>query len=60
MDDPRSSPGRLARRADGHARRAPERRDIKETDKQLRMAYPEGYRKAMRTMELAERHGYRS
>jgi acetyl-CoA carboxylase carboxyl transferase subunit alpha len=34
-------------------------RDIKERSaRNFGMAYPEGYRKAMRTMELAERHGF--
>ncbi len=34
-------------------------RDIKErTKRNFGMAYPEGYRKAMRVMELAERHGF--
>ncbi len=34
-------------------------RDIKErTTRNFGMAYPEGYRKAMRVMELAERHGF--
>ena len=34
-------------------------RDIKErTERNFGMAYPEGYRKAMRLMELAERHGF--
>jgi acetyl-CoA carboxylase carboxyl transferase subunit alpha len=34
-------------------------RDIKErTDRNFGMAYPEGYRKAIRAMELAERHGF--
>ena len=34
-------------------------RDIKErTHRNFGMAYPEGYRKAMRLMELAERHGF--
>src|SRR5213083_117408 len=34
-------------------------RDIKErTRRNFGMAYPEGYRKAMRLMELAERHGF--
>src|SRR5438874_2765029 len=34
-------------------------RDIKErTKRNFGMAYPEGYRKAMRLMELAERHGF--
>src|SRR2546430_220045 len=34
-------------------------RDIKErTRRNFGMAYPEGYRKAMRTMELADRHGF--
>jgi len=34
-------------------------RDIKErTARNFGMAYPEGYRKAMRVMELAERHGF--
>jgi acetyl-CoA carboxylase carboxyl transferase subunit alpha len=34
-------------------------RDIKErTDRNFGMAYPEGYRKAMRLMELAERHRF--
>ncbi|HWG57131.1 MAG TPA: acetyl-CoA carboxylase carboxyltransferase subunit alpha [Gaiellaceae bacterium] len=34
-------------------------RDIKErTRRNFGMAYPEGYRKAMRAMELAERHGF--
>jgi acetyl-CoA carboxylase carboxyl transferase subunit alpha len=34
-------------------------RDIKERGKRnFGMAYPEGYRKAMRTMELADRHGF--
>jgi acetyl-CoA carboxylase carboxyl transferase subunit alpha len=34
-------------------------RDIKErTNRNFGMAYPEGYRKAMRVMELAERHGF--
>jgi acetyl-CoA carboxylase carboxyl transferase subunit alpha len=34
-------------------------RDIKErTRRTFGMAYPEGYRKAMRAMELAERHGF--
>jgi acetyl-CoA carboxylase carboxyl transferase subunit alpha len=34
-------------------------RDIKErTARNFGMAYPEGYRKAMRTMELADRHGF--
>jgi acetyl-CoA carboxylase carboxyl transferase subunit alpha len=34
-------------------------RDIKErTNRNFGMAYPEGYRKAMRAMELAERHGF--
>jgi acetyl-CoA carboxylase carboxyl transferase subunit alpha len=34
-------------------------RDIQErTKRQFGMPYPEGYRKAMRTMELAERHGF--
>jgi acetyl-CoA carboxylase carboxyl transferase subunit alpha len=36
-------------------------RDLKErAARNFGMAYPEGYRKAMRTMELAERHGSRS
>jgi acetyl-CoA carboxylase carboxyl transferase subunit alpha len=34
-------------------------RDIQErTKRQFGMPYPEGYRKAMRAMELADRHGY--
>ena len=34
-------------------------RDIKErTQRNFGMAYPEGYRKAMRVMELADRHGF--
>ena len=34
-------------------------RDIKErTRRSFGMAYPEGYRKAMRTMDLADRHGF--
>jgi acetyl-CoA carboxylase carboxyl transferase subunit alpha len=34
-------------------------RDIKERSKRnFGMAYPEGYRKAMRAMELADRHGF--
>jgi acetyl-CoA carboxylase carboxyl transferase subunit alpha len=34
-------------------------RDIKERSKRnFGMAYPEGYRKAMRVMELADRHGF--
>jgi acetyl-CoA carboxylase carboxyl transferase subunit alpha len=34
-------------------------RDIKErTARNFGMAYPEGYRKAIRTMELADRHGF--
>ena len=34
-------------------------RDIKERGfRNFGMAYPEGYRKAMRTMELADRHGF--
>lgn len=34
-------------------------RDLKErADRNFGMAYPEGYRKAMRAMELAERHGF--
>src|ERR687883_1573029 len=34
-------------------------RDIKErTQRNFGMAYPEGYRKAMRMMELADRHGF--
>jgi acetyl-CoA carboxylase carboxyl transferase subunit alpha len=34
-------------------------RDIRERSKRnFGMAYPEGYRKAMRVMELAERHGF--
>ena len=34
-------------------------RDLKErTSRNFGMAYPEGYRKAMRVMELAERHGF--
>src|SRR5438132_7824731 len=34
-------------------------RDIKErTKRNFGMAYPEGYRKAMRIMELADRHGF--
>ncbi len=34
-------------------------RDIQErTRRNFGMAYPEGYRKAMRTMELADRHGF--
>src|SRR5438034_1301758 len=34
-------------------------RDIKErTARQFGMPYPEGYRKAMRVMEIADRHGY--
>ncbi len=34
-------------------------RDIKErTTRNFGMAYPEGYRKAMRVMELADRHGF--
>src|SRR5215510_10313010 len=34
-------------------------RDIKErAARNFGMAYPEGYRKAMRTMQLAERHGF--
>ncbi|MGH3103405.1 MAG: acetyl-CoA carboxylase carboxyltransferase subunit alpha [Gaiellaceae bacterium] len=34
-------------------------REIKErTKRNFGMAYPEGYRKAMRTMELADRHGF--
>ncbi len=34
-------------------------RDIQErTKRNFGMAYPEGYRKAMRVMELAERHGF--
>jgi acetyl-CoA carboxylase carboxyl transferase subunit alpha len=34
-------------------------RDIKErTNRNFGMAYPEGYRKAMRAMDLAERHGF--
>ena len=35
------------------------RRDIKErTHRNFGMAYPEGYRKAMRLMEVADRHGF--
>ena len=34
-------------------------RDLKErTTRNFGMAYPEGYRKAMRTMEIADRHGF--
>ena len=34
-------------------------RDLKErTSRNFGMAYPEGYRKAMRAMELADRHGF--
>ena len=34
-------------------------RDLKErTSRNFGMAYPEGYRKAMRVMELADRHGF--
>src|SRR5213075_271062 len=34
-------------------------RDIQErTKRQFGMPYPEGYKKAMRTMELADRHGF--
>ncbi|HJU49064.1 MAG TPA: acetyl-CoA carboxylase carboxyltransferase subunit alpha, partial [Gaiellaceae bacterium] len=34
-------------------------RDIKErTNRNFGMAYPEGYRKAMRVMELADKHGF--
>jgi acetyl-CoA carboxylase carboxyl transferase subunit alpha len=34
-------------------------RDVEEgTKRQFGMPYPEGYRKAMRAMELADRHGY--
>src|SRR5947199_813640 len=34
-------------------------RDIKErTQRNFGMAYPEGYRKAMRVMEIADRHGF--
>src|SRR6476620_9006369 len=34
-------------------------RDIQErTKRQFGMPYPEGYRKAMRTMEIADRHGF--
>jgi acetyl-CoA carboxylase carboxyl transferase subunit alpha len=34
-------------------------RDLKErAERNFGMAYPEGYRKAMRTMQLAERHGF--
>ena len=34
-------------------------RDIQErTKRQFGMPYPEGYRKAMRAMELADRHGF--
>jgi len=34
-------------------------RDLKErTDRNFGMAYPEGYRKAMRAMALADRHGF--
>jgi acetyl-CoA carboxylase carboxyl transferase subunit alpha len=34
-------------------------RDIRErTQRNFGMTYPEGYRKAMRTMELADRHGF--
>ena len=34
-------------------------RDLKERSRRnFGMAYPEGYRKAMRVMELAERHGF--
>ena len=34
-------------------------RDLKErASRNFGMAYPEGYRKAMRTMQLAERHGF--
>ena len=34
-------------------------RDVKErTKRQFGMPYPEGYRKAMRAMELADRHGF--
>jgi len=34
-------------------------RDLKErTQRNFGMAYPEGYRKAMRVMELADRHGF--
>jgi acetyl-CoA carboxylase carboxyl transferase subunit alpha len=34
-------------------------RDVKERlDRQFGMAYPEGYQKAMRVMELAQRHGF--
>ena len=34
-------------------------RDLKErTNRNFGMAYPEGYRKAMRVMELADRHGF--
>src|SRR5207302_1747167 len=34
-------------------------RDIKErTRRSFGMAYPEGYRKAMRTMDVADRHGF--
>ncbi len=34
-------------------------RDLKErTDRNFGMAYPEGYRKAMRAMSLADRHGF--
>jgi acetyl-CoA carboxylase carboxyl transferase subunit alpha len=34
-------------------------RDLKErTERNFGMAYPEGYRKAMRVMEMADRHGF--
>ena len=34
-------------------------RDVKErTRRNFGMAYPEGYGKAMRAMELADRHGF--
>ena len=51
---------RLARRPDGRPDRAPEgpRHEGAGRTGNFGMAYPEGYRKAMRVMGLADRHGF--
>jgi acetyl-CoA carboxylase carboxyl transferase subunit alpha len=57
---PRSWPVSASSRAHDRAHRAIQKgRDIKERSKRnFGMAYPEGYRKSMRVMELADRHRF--
>ena len=55
----RSWPGWAARRTDRRPGRAPERpRSQGAHDRNFGMAYPEGYRKAMRVMGIAAQHGF--